>query len=239
MSEFGTVGDRIAAENSRWTFGGDVSEAFDAHVSKSVPLYAEGHGLITKLTDFFIGDGSLCYELGCSTGQLTSRLAEHNRGKDVRFVGVDCEAGMVDQARKKCAEYPNVEIVEGDIVEFDFQPADLVVAYYTVQFVRPKFRQMLFDKVYQTLNWGGAFLLFEKVRGSDARFQDIATAVYTDFKIDQGYSFNEIVAKSRSLKGVLEPFSTQGNLDLLNRAGFVDVATVMKYVCFEGFLAIK
>jgi tRNA (cmo5U34)-methyltransferase len=38
---------------------------------------------------------------------------------------------------------------------------------------------------------------------------------------------------------VLEPFSTQGNLDMLKRAGFVDVMTIMKYVCFEGFLAIK
>jgi tRNA (cmo5U34)-methyltransferase len=41
------------------------------------------------------------------------------------------------------------------------------------------------------------------------------------------------------LKGVLEPFSTQGNTDLLRRAGFVDLMTVMKYVCFEGYLAIK
>jgi tRNA (cmo5U34)-methyltransferase len=38
---------------------------------------------------------------------------------------------------------------------------------------------------------------------------------------------------------VLEPFSTQGNLDLLSRAGFKDVMTLIKYVCFEGFLAIK
>ena len=45
--------------------------------------------------------------------------------------------------------------------------------------------------------------------------------------------------KTRSLKGILEPFSTQGNLDLLSRAGFVDVMTVQKYLCFEGFLAIK
>ena len=49
----------------------------------------------------------------------------------------------------------------------------------------------------------------------------------------------EIVAKARSLKGVMEPFSTQGNVEMLKRAGFVDYMTVMKYVCFEGFLAIK
>ena len=67
----------------------------------------------------------------------------------------------------------------------------------------------------------------------------MATAIYTDFKIEQGYNAEEIIAKTRSLKGVLEPFSTQGNLDLLKRAGFIDIMTVMKYVCFEGLLAIK
>jgi hypothetical protein len=49
----------------------------------------------------------------------------------------------------------------------------------------------------------------------------------------------EIINKSRSLKGTLEPFSTNGNLDMLRRAGFVDIMTVIKYVPFEGFLAIK
>ena len=77
------------------------------------------------------------------------------------------------------------------------------------------------------------------MRGADARFQDILTSLYTDYKIEQGYSPDEIIYKSKSLKGRLEPFSTQGNLDMFARAGFKDVTTVFKYLCFEGFLAIK
>jgi tRNA (cmo5U34)-methyltransferase len=129
--------------------------------------------------------------------------------------------------------------VQADIIGFDFEPCDMVVAYYTLQFVKPKVRQLVFDHVYKALNWGGAFVLFEKVRAPDARFQDIAAALYVDYKLRQGYSGEEILQKSRSLKGVLEPFSTEGNIDLLKRAGFVDIMTVFKYVCFEGFLAIK
>ena len=86
---------------------------------------------------------------------------------------------------------------------------------------------------------GGAFVIFEKVRSPDARFQDIVSGIYSDYKLAQGYSPEEVIAKSRSLKGVMEPFSTQGNLDMLNRAGFVDVTTIFKWVCFEGFLCIK
>ena len=45
--------------------------------------------------------------------------------------------------------------------------------------------------------------------------------------------------KANSLIGILEPFSSQGNIDLLKRAGFKDICTVSKLLCFEGFLAIK
>lgn len=233
------VGDSIAATNANWSFGGEVAKTFDDHVSKSVPFYNEGHTLIAQLSDFFMSNESQCYEIGCSTGRLMQVLAEHNREKNVRFVGFDVEEAMIDKAKERCADYDNISLQVADAIEVDLEPADLIVAYYTVQFIKPKFRQMLFDKIYKSLNWGGAFVLFEKVRGPDARFQDIMTAVYTDYKLLQGYDEAEIISKTRSLKGVLEPFSTQGNLDMLERAGFVDVMSVYKYVCFEGFLAIK
>ncbi|MDR4305209.1 methyltransferase domain-containing protein [Chelatococcus sambhunathii] len=237
------TGDSIVASNAGWTFSGEVAQHFDDHVSKSVPLYAAGHELICGLSDFFVGRDSVVYELGCSTGTLSFRLAERNKGKDgARFIGVDIEPEMVARAEQKRAELgvPNVSFVADDIFQAELEPADFIVAYYTVQFVRPAVRQALIDKIYAALNWGGCFVMFEKVRGPDARFQDMLTQMYTyDYKLGQGYNAEEIVSKARSLKGVLEPFSTQGNLDLLSRAGFQDVTTIMKYICFEGFVAIK
>lgn len=233
------VGDAIKADNARWTFGCGVAETFDDHVSKSVPFYDVGHDLVCKISDYFLLDGSTVYEIGTSTGALLSKLVEHNKGKKIRWVGIDCEEEMIQKAREKFAGNPDVELEVGDVNLMDFQKSDLVVSYYCMQFIRPKHRQELIAKIYESLNWGGAFLLFEKVRGADARFQDMFTTLYHDYKLEQGYSPTEIVGKTRSLKGVLEPFSTQGNLDLLKRAGFVDIVTVMKYLCFEGFLAIK
>jgi tRNA (cmo5U34)-methyltransferase len=148
---------------------------------------------------------------------------------------------MIELARQKGAdlELGQAEFLLDDVLQTDISNADIVVAYYTVQFIRPSERQRLISKIYNALNWGGAFLLFEKVRANDARFQDITTSLYNEYKIAQGYTPEEIFSKSRSLKGVLEPFSTQGNLDLLARAGFQDVLTIFKYLSFEGFLAIK
>ena len=53
-----SVGDNISAEKANWTFGGDVANSFDDHVSKSVPLYKEGHILVSGLSDFFIKNDS-------------------------------------------------------------------------------------------------------------------------------------------------------------------------------------
>lgn len=236
-----SVGEGIVAENASWTFGGSTPEKFTSHVRRSVPLYEEGHDLVCKLSDFFVQEGSQCYELGVSTGALMAKLARrHANKKGVSWIGLDSVEAMIEQAKKEIGpDLPQVQLSVEDITLYPYQKADLVVSYYTIQFVPPYLRQELFNKIYEALNWGGAFLLFEKVRAPDARFQDYMTALYTDYKLEQGYSPEEIIAKSRSLKRVLEPFSTHGNQELLERAGFVDYMTVMKYVSFEGFLAIK
>jgi tRNA (cmo5U34)-methyltransferase len=236
------VGDGLSADGGNWKFSGSVVDSFDDHVSKSVPLYNEGHELICDMSDFFIKSDSVCYEIGSSTGTLTFKLAAHNKSKTAaRFIGIDIEEDMISKAKNKVAGNPelNVDFLVEDVLEMDLEPADMIVCYYTVQFIDPSVRQALMDKLYSSLNWGGALLLFEKVRGSDARFQDILTTLYTDYKLRKGYTPEEIISKTRSLKGVLEPFSTQGNIDMLKRAGFVDINTVQKYLCFEGFLAIK
>ncbi len=235
-----SVGNNIAAHRASWNFSGDVAKNFDGHVSKSVPLYHEGHHLVCELSDFFLKPDSLCYEIGCSTGTLTLKLSDHNAAKPrVRFVGVDVEPDMVAIANGRCDNKERTNFVVDDVLQMPLEPCDLIVCYYTVQFIRPSVRQQLLDKFYNALQWGGALVMFEKVRGADARFQDMFARMYDDYKLSQGYTPEEIVSKARSLKGVLEPFSTQGNLDLLKRAGFQDVVSIMKYICFEGFVAIK
>lgn len=234
------VGNNIQMDNAGWNFGGTVPETFVEHVTQSVPYYADGHDLICQLSDFFCGGESVSYELGVSTGELIKKLASHNQSKpNAKWIGIDAEAVMVDKARANCKEFKNIEIAQDDIRVFDYQKSDLIVSYYCMQFVAPRDRQDMFKRIYDSLNWGGAFILFEKVRAPDARFQDMMSSLYSDFKVRQGFSSDEILGKTRSLKGILEPFSTDGNLGLFERAGFSDVMTVMKYVCFEGFLAIK
>ncbi len=234
------VGDGIPAANARWTFAGPTADSFQPHVQRSVPYYPDGQELAAQLSDFFIRDDSRVYDVGTSLGAMLGRLVDrHANRPGVRWIGIDIEPDMVVRAQERFADRRNVTIEHNDVVLCDLEPADLVVSYYALQFVPPKYRQDVVSKIYNALHWGGAFIWFEKVRACDARFQDVFTLLYNDFKLHQGFSSDEIICKSRSLKGVLEPFSTEGNRGLLQRAGFVDVITVFKYLCFEGILAIK
>jgi tRNA (cmo5U34)-methyltransferase len=241
MSNKKQAGDNIQTEDSNWKFKGEAVKNFNNHVKKSVPLYEEGHEIICNLSKFFVKDNSLVYEIGSSTGVLTCRLSAANSGKkNTLFVGLDIEKDMVSYAKQNLSKnYKNVSFQINDIALCDIDKSDLIVCYYTIQFIPPSQRQEVIDKLYNSLNWGGALIMFEKVRAPDARFQDIINTLYFDYKLKQGYSGENIINKMMSLKGVLEPFSTQGNIDLLKRSGFVDITTIQKILSFEGFLAIK
>ena len=199
-----------------------------------------GTTLVCKLSDFFVPKSATVIELGTSTGTLAEKFLRHNAHRsDMRYIGIDQIESMLELARARCAGDERVQFLNEDVVTCPLDKSTMIISYYTLQFVHPRSRQDVFKKIFEALEWGGAFVLFEKVRAPDARFQDITSQLYQEFKLDQGFDEVEILNKQRSLKGIQEPFSTQGTFDLLKRAGFVDMMTVMKHVCFEGFLAIK
>ena len=198
------------------------------------------HLLINNLSDFFLKKNSTCYDIGSSTGTLLRQIYKRHNLKNLKLFGIEIEKKMIAQAMKgNNKSKSNIKFLHKDIKKIKLKKSDLILSCYTLQFIEPKYRQGVVNKIYKSLNWGGAFILFEKIRASDARFQDIFTQIYSDFKILNKFDEKEIINKTRSLKGVLEPFSEYGNMGLLKRAGFVDVIPIMQWACFKGFLCIK
>lgn len=235
------VGNGIDSERNSWSFGGDTPTYFEDHIRQSVPGYELGHDLVLALSDFFCLRDSVCYDLGMSTGALLKKLVNrhHVAKPGIRWIGIDSVQEMLVEAKKNLPDVKGVELICADARDVDFLRADFIVSYYFVQFIPPRDRQILINKIYESLNWGGAFVWFEKIRGPDARFQDMLNNIYTNFKRQQGFSAEEILNKSESLKTILEPFSHEGNMGLLERAGFKDVMPIFRNICFEGVVCIK
>lgn len=231
-----SLGDNIFSKNGKWSFSGETTKNFDSHITRSVPLYLEGHKIIKKISKFCLSKKSICYDVGCSTGSLLDKLAKDD--KKTQFIGIDIEKNMIKFANSK-KKFKNINFVCDDVMKYKFKKADLIISYYTAQFMNPKYRQDFYNKIYNSLNWGGMFILFEKIRGSDARFQEIYYNLYNEFKLSQGFTNSEIMNKEKSLIGVMNPFTERANHDFLTRAGFIDIEYVMKEICFSGLVAIK
>ena len=219
-----------------WTFKNkSVVNAFEDHVNKSVPFYQHSHEVALGLSDFFLKNKSTCYDLGCSTGSLLKKINHRHSDKKINFIGFDDSKEMIKVAKKN----KNIKFFNKDITKTKMNKADFILSLYTIQFIQPKERQKIFDKIYKSLNWGGGLFLCEKIRGKDARFQDILNFLYFDFKKKQKLTDKEILNKEKSLRGVMEPFTINANYDFLKRAGFKDIMPVYQYLCFIGILAIK
>lgn len=241
----GKVGDNISAARGAWSFSTIDHSIFEDHIEKSVPGYSQGHEYITFLSDYFISSGSRVYDIGCSTGNLIEKISKYNHEKNnVKFVGIEPVEGFKREFSKLIKRNQkntnhSFKFVKKPIQNVSLLECDLVCSYYTIQFIRPKYRQGVIDHIYSKLNWGGGFLFFEKVRGIDARFHEMIDLAYLEYKKSIGFTNDEIISKMFSLKGVLEPYSSKENYNFLERAGFKDITVVFKNLCFEGLLAIK
>ena len=230
------VDKNIKSKRSNWKFDKNVAKSFEKHIGQSVPFYKVSHELTLKLSDFFLKSNNTCYDLGCSTGSLLKEIQNRHKEKNINYIGFDQSMEMLKIAKKNNKK---IKFENKDLEKVKFKRSDFIISLYTIQFLEPKYRQDLFKKIYKSLNWGGAFVYFEKIRGNDARFQDILNFLYFDFKQDQGLSPVNILNKEISLRSVLEPYTINENLNFLKRAGFKDIMPVAQYLCFKGFLAIK
>ena len=236
------VGSKIKSSGTGgFSFKGSTSKFFENHISKSIPFFKESHLLAAKLSTFFISEDSIVYDLGCSTGLAARSIFDANQNKDFIIYGLDLSKEMIKDAKKKLNKKSKnkIKYILADVLKTKLKKSDLIVSNYFIQFIHPKKRQLVFDKIYKSLNYGGGFIFFEKTRGPDARFQDIFTQIYHEFKHDQGFSKEQIYNKATSIRGVLEPFTSKANVDYMKRAGFKDITSIVKYCSFEGFLAIK
>lgn len=132
----GLVDDLITSIPGEWKFDEQVSQHFDTHVRKSVPLYEEVQKAVIEISEWFIRDNSVVYDLGSSTGETISLLLQkHSRKKNVRFIGVEESLPMIEIARKKCSS-ELVQFLQQHIEEInELANIDLVLSLYTLQFL--------------------------------------------------------------------------------------------------------
>jgi len=234
--------DRVFVQpiEKKFEFDETVAAVFDDMLNRSVPYYEEVIRLIVELILARQKEGLRVLDLGSSTARLL--LALHSASTTpMRLRGVDNSPAMIDRARKKCAAFgaDEIELIEGDILEFPIEEEDVVIANYTLQFIRPLERPALVRKIREGLREEGEFYFSEKVVFEDRRLDKAMIDIYYDYKRRQGYSDYEIAAKREALENVLIPFTIEENIRLCREAGFRQVDTLFQWANFVTFRALK
>lgn len=242
----GDASDRLFAEPTPrpkdFAFDGPTAGVFDDMLSRSVPFYAEIQRMTVELAADFAVPGSNLYDLGCSTGTTLAAL-DPLIDPEVRFIGVDNSAQMLEKARQKLdglATARRVDLIPRDLHELgQIENASVVILTLTLQFVRPLHRERLVRTICEGTNEQGVLLLVEKITEPETLFNRLFIKYYYDMKRRNGYSELEISQKREALENVLIPYRPAENEKLLLDAGYRAVQPFFRWYNFTGVIAIK
>jgi tRNA (cmo5U34)-methyltransferase len=178
-------------------------------------------------------------DLGSSTAKFLLDL--HSKmTTDMQLKGLDNSQAMLDRASQKCHAFgAQIELELADMLTYKYHQEDVIVANYTLQFIRPMQRVELVKKLYEGLTAEGIFIFSEKVVFEDKKLDKDLIDIYYDYKKGQGYSEYEIAQKREALENVLIPFTIEENIQMCRDAGFKNITTVFQWANFVTFVVKK
>lgn len=220
----------------KWKFDQKVTAVFDDMLERSIPDYSGMRRTTTELALRFAQPRTAIVDLGCSRGQALRPIIDV-RGDQNSYLGVEISEPMRAAAK---TVIPEAEIVDIDLRDaYPQLPASVTLSVLTLQFVPIEYRQQIIQQAYKNTTVGGIFLLVEKVLGMDAFADTTLVATYLARKGENGYTQEQIVAKRRSLEGVLVPVTADWNVQMLERAGFKHVECYWRHLNFAAWFAVK
>jgi len=233
--------DKVFAKpiEKMFEFDEAVASVFDDMLSRSVPFYDEVRKLIISLILAEQVEGLKVLDLGSSTAKFLLDLHSKMDAK-MKLKGLDNSQAMLDRAEQKCQAFgADITLELADMLRYHYENEDVVVANYTLQFIRPMQRLELVKKIYNGMNDDGVFIFSEKVVFDDKKLDKQMIDTYYDYKKEQGYSEYEIAQKREALENVLIPFTIKENIQMCKDAGFKNIETIFQWANFVTFVVKK
>lgn len=120
-------------------------------------------------------------DLGCGTGQLTEVLAPHVH----RVIAVDASSEMLDAARKRVAQLPNVDIRQGELEALPIQAGELDAALLSLVLHYSPDPARALTEVARVLQPGGRVLIVDMLPHDREEYQQQMGHVWLGFSDKQ------------------------------------------------------
>lgn len=222
----------------RWEFDGQVADAFDDMLARSIPQYEVMRRAVLDVGVKFVQPGTHVVDLGCSRGEALATF--HGRlGTAASYLGVEVSEPMLEAARRRF-EGTHVRVEHLDLrTGYPSPTASVTLAVLTLQFVPIEHRLRILRDAWRHTAPGGALVVVEKVLGETADVDALMVDLYYRRKREAGYSQEDIDRKRLSLEGVLVPVTARWNEEMLRSAGFREVDCFWRWMNFAAWVAVK
>ena len=226
-----------------FAFDEQVVHVFPNMISRSVPGYWEVNQKTAIWAKQFYQPGTVIYDLGASLGAASWGVAQTCEGNPT-IIAVEKSSAMVErlQANLKASRQMinhNIQVLQADVCDVDFEPTSVIVCNYCLQFICPTQRAYLIQRMYDALTSGGVLLLAEKIAMPTPEADQQVRDLHHEWKQQQGYSLTEVERKSRSIANVMPIDTMSTHQQRLIDAGFSTVAQWSQHFNFVALLARK
>lgn len=232
------------ADPNKFTFDKDVAAIFPDMSVRSIPNFLEAHAAHARMIRPLIEQrpGAKILDVGASRGAFFKAMQqEYGHGSKLRYYAVDNSPEMCAYLRQ---DFPGALVQELDITSDTWlkQPDtyDVVCCHYTLQFVPRHMQPTVLMHLCDSVAPGGILIFGHKSSHEDAgAMGEAAHEEYIRFRMDNGYTREEIDRKTKALKGSMFPASNEFVTTFVKQRGFTQVQETFRFMMFTTFIASR
>lgn len=230
------------ANPDRFEFDGEVSKIFDKMARRSIPNYELAHRMHAAIAASKLKDGGSVLDIGASHGEFLHALYADYSKRGVAMprltlTATDVSTNMCDIMR---STLPGVRVMEQDLMENEFlrwnEKFDFINCMYVLQFL-PSFAQpLVLTKLCTMLKPGGVLSIGQK-ESKPGHIGEVLQQQYVNFRLENGYTQEEIDAKTHALKNAMWPMTNAQFKGILYDANMHTITPITRSGVFCTYIA--
>jgi tRNA (cmo5U34)-methyltransferase len=213
-----------------------VAKGYDRQRKQLIPCFDEFYGMALSLAET-TNPFPKILDLGAGTGLFSIMLLQKYPHAELTLI--DLSSKMLEEARIRFKEHPNVQYVLGDYAAHPFTGHfDMIISSLSIHHLTHPAKQQLFARIYELLDEGGIFINADQVAGNTASLDAYYRKRWLEYLQQGTLSQSEIDAAIERRKiDINAKLSDQ--INWMKQAGLADVDCLYKYLDFAVFCGRK
>jgi tRNA (cmo5U34)-methyltransferase len=229
------------ADPAKFAFDREVSAVFENMAVRSIPNFVEAHRAHVSMLKEWLNPGAKVLDIGASRGSFFKELHDQYPAlwPTLKLEALDNSADMCGYLSQ---DYPEAHIRCEDVSSTKFLVGrqgtyDVVCVHYVLQFIPRDMQPLVVAKIFNMVRPGGILIWGHKsahagTAGAAAHEQ------YIQFRINNGYTREEIEAKTKALAGSMFPMDHYQLLGLM-KGHFSEVVETFRFMMFSTMFAVR